>query len=585
MLPFLLVIIIEVLLRTIGYGYNYRLFNEVKIKNKPDYLEMNPNVSWKYFKNVGLNSDNQSDLFLKTKTDSTFRVFVQGASTTVGFPFYHGGSFPRMLKHRLSKTFPEKNIEVINTGITAVNSYTLWDLTDEIIEQKPDLVIIYAGHNEYYGALGVGSSNSFGSHPMVVRSYLLLKEFRFFQLLDNGYTYLMNRKSMKRKGEKTNLMEAMAREQRIPKDSEVYQNGINQFENNLEKILKAYKENNIPVIISTVVSNEKDIKPFISDSLSEKNNFIKAVEDGNPEANRIAQKNAMAAYTLGSFYLEKKTDTAKKYLHLAKELDYLRFRAPEKINGVIENLSEKYDCSFVNMKTVFSSHSDQGIPGDELLLEHVHPNVKGYFVMSDAFYHKMRELNSIGSWDNYISFDDAFADMPITHIDSIKGNLIINDLKRSWPYVMDKTGTPVRSSFYSIPNPNYDEKRAFQAYKYKSEWRNIMIEAYGKYEYTKEYQKALRVAQSLILEYPEQGDGYYIAGTMCMKMNDPKNAIYYFFKSNLIDKTSESAQQLATAYLQSNQLDLAEKTLSEAKNRGSNDPGLDKMLKDLRSMK
>jgi len=62
-----------------------------------------------------------------------------------------------LLKHRLSHTFPNKNIEVINTGITAVNSYTLWDLTDDIIEQKPDLVIIYAGHNEYYGALGVGS--------------------------------------------------------------------------------------------------------------------------------------------------------------------------------------------------------------------------------------------------------------------------------------------------------------------------------------------------------------------------------------------------------------------------------------------
>src|SRR5690606_30917257 len=158
LLPLILVLLFETILRIVGYGNDYKLFHRISIENKPDYLEMNKNIAGKYFKDNGLRSDNQSDLFLKTKTDSTFRVFVQGASTVVGFPFYRAGSFPRLLKHRLAFTFPEKNIEVVNTGITAVNSYTLWDLTDAIIEQKPDLVLIYAGHNEYYGALGAGSS-------------------------------------------------------------------------------------------------------------------------------------------------------------------------------------------------------------------------------------------------------------------------------------------------------------------------------------------------------------------------------------------------------------------------------------------
>ncbi|WP_179004525.1 SGNH/GDSL hydrolase family protein [Winogradskyella forsetii] len=157
-MPFVLIFILEIGLRIGGYGESYQLFHGIPhVENKPDYLVMNKKIAGKYFKDNGLRSDNQSDLFLKTKTDSTFRVVVQGASTVVGFPFYRGASFPRLLKHRLSHTFPDKNIEVINTGITAVNSYTLWDLTDDIIEQKPDLVIIYAGHNEYYGALGVGS--------------------------------------------------------------------------------------------------------------------------------------------------------------------------------------------------------------------------------------------------------------------------------------------------------------------------------------------------------------------------------------------------------------------------------------------
>lgn len=313
-----------------GYGQDYQLFHKVNTNKKPDYLEMNINIAGKYFKNNGLNSDNQSDLFLKTKTDSTFRVFVQGASTVVGFPFYRGGSFPRMLKHRLSLTFPEKNIEVINTGITAVNSYTLWDLTDDIIDQKPDLVIIYAGHNEYYGALGVGSSISYGNHPGFIRTYLSLKSCRFFQLLENGYYKLFSSGDKKPSTRETTLMEVMTREQRIPLNSQVYNDGIAQYENNLNKILKKYKKHNIPVILSTVVSNEKDIKPFISDSITNKKEFLQALEEGKPEKNKVAEYNAMAAYTLGKYYLNKNQDSAKKYLLLAKELDLLRFRAPEK---------------------------------------------------------------------------------------------------------------------------------------------------------------------------------------------------------------------------------------------------------------
>ncbi|WNH13831.1 hypothetical protein [Thalassobellus suaedae] len=580
-LPFLLILFIELILRASGYGENYQLFKTLKVKDRPEYLVMNSDVSKKYFKNEGFKSDNQSDLFLKTKTDSTFRIFVQGASTVVGFPFYHGGSFPRMLKHRLSQTFPNKNIEIINTGITAVNSYTLVDLTNEIIEQKPDLVLIYAGHNEYYGALGVGSSSSIGSHPIIVRSYLFLKKFRFFQLLDNSYSKIFSHSKNTPKIGETNLMEVMAREQRIPYNSEVYQAGINQFKDNLEKILNKYKKNNIPVILSTIVSNEKDIKPFKSDSINNKKMFLKNLKTNNIEANKVAQNNALAAYKLGTYYVKKNQDSAKKYLHLAKELDYLRFRAPEKINDVIVNLAEKYSYSLIDMKATFLSHSPDGTIGNELLTEHLHPNIEGYFIMADAFYNKIKELDVLKNWDNYMTYNEAFQDIPTTDIDSIKGKLIIADLKRSWPYVMNMSGRLPRSSYYAITNPTYEEKKAMTIYMNQPQWKNVMIEAFGTYERTKAYNKALRVAQSLIFEYPEQADGYLEAGTMCLKMEDPERAVYYFIKYNQLDKTSTSAKQLSEVYIALNKIDLAQKTLLKAQKQGINDEELNKMLKDI----
>ena len=580
LLPFIILFLVEIALRITKYGESYPLFHKVTVENQSDYLVMNPFIANKYFKDKNFRSDNQFDLFLRTKTDSTFRIFVQGASTTVGFPFYRGGSFPRMLKHRLSQTFPEKNIEVVNTGITAVNSYTMWDLTDKIIKQKPDLVIIYAGHNEYYGALGVGSTNSIGSHPVIIRSYLSLKKSRLFQFLDNSYSRITSDKQKPKIGE-TTLMEVMVREQRIPYQSKMYQAGINQFEGNLKRILKKYKKHNIPVILSTLVSNEKDVKPFISDSLINENLFIEALNQNRPEANQLAQENALAAYTLGKYYLQINQDTAKKYLHLAKELDLLRFRAPEKINNVIVNFSKKYDYPLVDMVDIFSSHSAYGIVGDELLTEHVHPNVKGYFIMADAYYHKIQELGLLGNYgENYISFEEAFQDIPITLIDSLKGKIMIDDLKKSWPYDLTMSGNRAFIPFYT-ENSTYEQRRALELFTLQAKWKEVMLESLSKYEYEGAYDKALRVAQSLLFEYPEEAKLYRSAGQICFKKKDYEKAVFYLSKFNQMEKSSLSAQELADVYIKLNQFELAQKIVSEAINRGLDHEKLNTIVKEL----
>ncbi len=533
-LPFVLILVLELVLRVVGYGENYQLFNRVKGENGVEYLVVNPNLSNKYFRGTDFNADSQSDLFLRQKSDSTFRVFVQGASTAVGYPFYQAGSFPRLLKHRLSRTFPEKNIEVVNTGITAVNSYTLWDVGDKIIDQKPDLVIIYAGHNEYYGALGVGSSASVGSHPALVRSYLRLKNFRFFQLLENGMMALMKSDAQNTMStSETTLMEVMAKEQEIPLNSEAYNAGIKQFQSNLKRILDKYESHEIPVILSTLVANEKDVKPFISEDLDIQE-FAKSMKFNPSDAHKLAQKNADAAYILGQHYLEKSPDSAKKYLHLAKELDLLRFRAPEKINEVITEQARERKLPLVDMKNIFESRVSNGIVGNELVAEHVHPNVEGYFVMADAFYEKIKELKLLEDWEHYISYDEAFDDIPMTKIDSIKGKLVVDILKESWPYDLSMSGRRPLAFEYVTEDPTFEEEKAINLYTHQEQWQYVMTQAYNKYKEEGDYKSALKVAQTLIFEFPEQYKVYEMAGDMCRKLQDQAYAEYYFRKSRYL---------------------------------------------------
>lgn len=541
-LPLILILLVEVVLGLFGYGDGYQLFNRVIGENGVEYHVVNPNLSKKYFKDTDFRADSQSDLFLRQKNDSTFRVFVQGASTAVGYPFYRGGSFPRLLKHRLSRTFPEKNIEVVNTGITAVNSYTLWDVTDKIIDQQPDLVIIYAGHNEYYGALGVGSSASVGSHPAMVRSYLKLKNFRFFQLLENGIKGLMKSDTPNKKTvTETTLMEVMAKDQQIPLNSEAFNAGIAQFEGNLKRILNKYEHHGIPVILSTLVSNEKDVKPFISEGLDIEE-YTESIETNQPEVNKLARTNADAAYTLGRYYLEKEPDSAKKYLHLAKELDLLRFRAPEQINEVITELAHDRNLPLVDMKNIFESRVPHGIVGNELVAEHVHPNVEGYFVMADAFYGKIKELKLLDDWEHYISYEEAFDDIPMTKIDSIKGKLAVEILKQSWPYDLSMSGTKPVGYNYVTQNPTFEERTAINLHNHQEQWQYVMTQAYHKYNEDGDYKNALKVAQTLIFEFPEQFKVYEMAGEMCQKIGDDAYAEYYFKKSRYL-KSMKASQE------------------------------------------
>ena len=58
----------------------------------------------------------------------------------------------------------------------------------------------------------------------------------------------------------------MAAQQAIPYQSDLYDQGIRQYETNMTDALSFLNKNNIPTFISTLVSNEKDLRPFISDT-------------------------------------------------------------------------------------------------------------------------------------------------------------------------------------------------------------------------------------------------------------------------------------------------------------------------------
>ena len=180
-LPFLFIFLIEVLLRIVGYGYNTDLFMEYP--GDKNFLVFNPDASRKYFTNQDLATRGNTELFKKEKDPKTLRIFILGESTTIGYPYFHNGSFHRWIQYRLMNTFPDKKFEIINLSLTAVNSYTVLGFAKNLSQYKPDAVLIYSGHNEYYGTLGVASTENIGNDPRLINLVLQLRELRLIQLM------------------------------------------------------------------------------------------------------------------------------------------------------------------------------------------------------------------------------------------------------------------------------------------------------------------------------------------------------------------------------------------------------------------
>ena len=430
LLPVLFFVILELSLRIFNYGDYPKLFVSTPDENS-QYYGINMDVCKRYFYWTSFNPTPRKDLFLKKKPENCYRIFVLGESTAAGFPYGNNLTFTRILNRRLADTFPDRRIEVVNTAFTAINTYTILDFMDEILEQKPDAILIYAGHNEFYGALGVGSMESLGRNNNFVRTYLKLQRLKTFILLRDAIRFIYNLFGSASEDDSIDdpmetEMSRIVKEQTIPFGSSLYEAGKDQFRSNLHSILQKSKEAGVSVLISELVSNTRDQNPFIS-----------LGTDTILSAQKLFEK-ARAYEKAGKYELARET------YYRAKDMDALRFRAPEEFNDIIHSQANEFSIPVVPMKSYFESASPDRLIGNNLMNEHLHPNINGYFLMADAFYNAMKQERFISAdWqDNNIKPNSYYQDRwGFTALDSSYALLTIRHLKGGWPFKKEGPNT------------------------------------------------------------------------------------------------------------------------------------------------
>jgi tetratricopeptide (TPR) repeat protein len=471
--PLLVFLCLEVILRLSHYESNLNLVVEKEVNGQKVYA-INRSVARRYFAYTGtVIPEPADDTFTIKKPKNTKRIFCLGESTMAGFPYDYNATAPSFLRDRLQAEFPGYNFEVINVGLSAVSSYVVADFIKDLVHYDPDLFIVYLGHNEFYGIYGSGSSVQIPGGYWITRLTISLLRFKTFLLLRDSYAWIKQKLSSAPQRMNGTLMEQMVGNQYIPYGSPEYEATRVNFERNLDAIIGVAKSDNVPIIFSALVSNLKDDPPFhamfgastsaaskelwgqhllVGDSLRRARQYDSAAVSYK-SCTLLDSSNATAFFKLGQVqYSLGEYEEAERSFSAARDLDGLRFRASADFEQTLASTCTHRGAILAPTDSAFAASSPHRIIGNDLILEHLHPNIDGYFLMGKVFAQVIREHEILfppAAWDSakYVSDEECRSVSGVTSFDSAVGAIKVAYLTHEWPFAAGD-----RQYFYTPKN-------------------------------------------------------------------------------------------------------------------------------------
>lgn len=571
--PLLILGLLELLLRLVGFGASQPLF--IEAKGMPGYLQANLAVIERYFPaGSAPNVSIDTIYFRQQKEPGTLRIVVQGGSSAAGYPYGRWAGLAGMLQDRLENDLDERPIEVITTAMSAVNSYTLLDFADEIAAIEPDAVLIYAGHNEFVGVMGAGSALA-GDHSRGAK--LLMLKLRHLRLYQAWQRLLAPVTVAPQEGARGTLMARAAVQQQIPYGSDIYQQGLEQFNGNLELLLGHYAKAGIPVLISTLASNERDQPPFAGEpQIADEQwqplwaEYRNALETSDWAVGRNALQRLLKLddaaniwYALGQLEWQAGDyDAARSAFQAARDRDQLRFRASGELNQQIRDLANRHGATLVDGESALRNACPHQIIDNSVMLEHLHPNGWGYFLLADAFYQALQKHPTLGGWPTQISSDQAWQEKPLTAVDEFIASYKIRVLKADYPFAKVKRDIP-------FPTPtNVVEQIAADYQLGKLDWIKSQQSLLGHYRNSGDSLNALRSARLLAQAFPSQFGPNFATGALLLSRQDGRRAVRYLQRALAADGSNPEAwKALVFAHAQQGQKQQAQEVLQRAGDR------------------
>jgi tetratricopeptide (TPR) repeat protein len=391
-LPMLFVSILELLLIVLDVGDDLSLV--LTVPGEPSKLRyrVNPLAEKCYFGGRELNGP-EPRRFDLPRPAGVYRIVVVGGSTVLGFPYPPELAFPRQLELLLNQQNTAETFEVINTGIVAINSFSVADIAKQTVAMEPDLIVVHTGHNEFYGPTGVASTDAVAPQALYAAA-VKARRSRLFQLVAGCFSN--DSKTQ------THAMESLPATVTIPRNGPVFKQAENCYRSNLARIVETTSSAGIPVVLTTVASNLSGHSPVsfhVPEQLAPKDHeqWLTSFNQGRELtvakswsnalkqlelAKTISADSSLLFYRIGQCLegLGRFNDSRESF-EMARDLDGCRFRAPSSFAGIVRSVATQSDQSqvlFIDTAEQLAVDFGPRALGSDLFLEHVHYNLSGH---------------------------------------------------------------------------------------------------------------------------------------------------------------------------------------------------------------
>jgi tetratricopeptide (TPR) repeat protein len=398
--PFLVLTVLELLLRLFGAGYNPH-FLLTETHHGKQFLVHNPRFGWRFFGRQMSRSPHA--IFIpKEKPAGTIRVIVMGESAAFGDPQPAFG-LPRMTEALLELRHPGTRFEVINAAMTGINSHVIRDIASDCRVAGADAWLVYMGNNEVVGPFGAGTVFGGRALPLpFIRLSLWAKSLRIGQVLQ---AFVHKRQQQEEWGGMTMFLK-----QQVPQYDQRMKRVYDSFTANLRKITDIGVSHGSGVVLCTLSSNLKDCPPFASThgpsfSTADQSKWQSLRASGLQARREKRTSDADAIFkellAMDDLYAEsaflaaetKPENDATGLYKRARDLDTLRFRCDSALNEKIQKQANDSRGGRILLADVNAALTqNEEIPGDRQFYDHVHLTFAGNYAAARAAVEKIEQL-------------------------------------------------------------------------------------------------------------------------------------------------------------------------------------------------
>ena len=298
------------------------------------------------------------DRFPRKKAENTYRIFCLGGSTVQGRPYSIQTSFTTWLRLGLEAAYPDKNFNVVNCGGVSYASYRLIPILKECLNYEPDLFIVCTGQNEFL------EERTYAQTKRWRTAHAAASKLRLYHLLQSKLRPDSTHTDISRpilKQEVDALLDYRGGLEGYQRDDTWKRRVQEHYQTNIKRIISIAKNAGAPIMFLKPPVNLKDCPPFKSDG------------PANESYERGQQCLARADYR-----------NAETYLWRALQEDLCPLRLLPAMAEDLRNICANYRVPHLDLHTLLGRECPQGLLGNEILVDHVHPSIRGHQIIGNA---------------------------------------------------------------------------------------------------------------------------------------------------------------------------------------------------------